>query len=40
QLTDRFTMGTTFTLRYENQPLPGVVKLDTITSLLIGVRLI
>lgn len=40
QLSDRFTMGTTFTLRYENQPLPGVVKLDTITSLLIGVRLI
>lgn len=39
-LTDRFTMGTTFTLRYENQPLDGVVKLDTITSLLIGVRLI
>ncbi len=39
-LTDRFTMGTTFTLRYENQPLPGVVELDTITSLLIGVRLI
>ena len=39
-LSDRFTMGTTFTLRYENQPLAGVAKLDTITSLLIGVRLL
>jgi putative salt-induced outer membrane protein len=39
-LSERFTMGATFVLRYENQPLPGVVQLDTITSLLIGVRLI
>lgn len=39
-LSDRFTLATTFTLRYENQPLPGVRNLDTITSLLLGVRLI
>lgn len=40
QLASRFTLGTTFVLRYENQPLDGVAKLDTITSLLLGVRLI
>lgn len=40
QLGNRFTLGTTFVLRYENRPLPGVAKLDTITSLLLGVRLI
>jgi putative salt-induced outer membrane protein len=39
-LSDRFTLGATFVLRYENQPLPGVVQLDTVTSLLLGVRLI
>jgi putative salt-induced outer membrane protein len=40
QLASRLTLGTTFVLRYENRPLPGVAKLDTITSLLLGVRLI
>jgi len=39
-LTDRFSLGTTFTMRYENRPLPGVARLDTITSLLLNVRLI
>jgi len=39
-ITDRFSLATTFTMRYENRPLPGVVKLDTITSLLLNVRLI
>lgn len=39
-LSDRFTLGATFVLRYENQPLAGVVQLDTVTSLLLGVRLI
>lgn len=39
-ITDRFSLGATFTLRYENRPLPGVVNLDTITSLLLNVRLI
>jgi putative salt-induced outer membrane protein len=39
-LTDRFSLATTFTMRYENRPLPGVARLDTITSLLLNVRLI
>lgn len=39
-ITDRFSLATTFTMRYENRPLPGVVRLDTITSLLLNVRLI
>ncbi|MFO0631458.1 MAG: DUF481 domain-containing protein [Nannocystaceae bacterium] len=39
-LSDRFSLGSTFTLRYENRPLPGVRNLDTITSVLLGVRLI
>ncbi len=40
QLAKRFSLATTFTLRYENTPLPNVVKLDTITSLLLSIRLI
>ena len=36
----RFSLAATFTLRYENQPLPDVVKLDTITSLNLVFRLI
>ncbi len=39
-LTERFSLASTFTMRYENRPLPGVVRLDTITSLLLSVRLI
>ncbi len=31
-VTRWFSLATTFTLRYENQPLPDVKKLDTITS--------
>jgi putative salt-induced outer membrane protein YdiY len=40
QLAKRFSLATTFTLRYENLPIPGVVRLDTITSLLLSVRII
>jgi putative salt-induced outer membrane protein len=40
QVTNRFSLATTFTLRYDNLPLPGIRKLDTITSLLLGVRVI
>lgn len=40
QLADRLSVGVTFALRYENQPLPGVRPLDTITSILLGVRFI
>lgn len=32
QIAERFAVSTTFTLRYENQPLPDVKKLDTITA--------
>lgn len=39
-LGDRFTLASTFTLRYENRPLPLVAPLDTVTSVLLGVRLI
>lgn len=39
-LGDRFTLASTFTLRYENRPLPLVANLDTVTSLLLGIRLI
>ena len=37
-LSSRVSLATTFTLRYENDPLPGVEQLDTITSVLLGVR--
>lgn len=40
QLGDRFGVGATFTLRYENEPLPDVAKLDTITAILLTVRFI
>lgn len=40
QLADRISVGLTFALRYENQPLPTVQKLDTITSILLGIRFI
>ena len=40
QITNRFSLATTFTLRYDNLPLPGIQKLDTITAILLGVRLI
>lgn len=32
-LDSRFSLGTTFNLRYDHNPLPGVEKLDTVTSL-------
>ncbi len=40
QVADRISIGLTFALRYENQPLPGVRQLDTITAILLGVRFI
>ena len=39
-LSSRMTLSTTFQLRYENQPLPDIKQLDTITSVLLGVRLL
>ncbi|MBL4684244.1 MAG: DUF481 domain-containing protein [Nannocystaceae bacterium] len=39
-LGNRIGLATTFTLRYENQPLPGVKKLDTITAFLLTVKFI
>jgi len=38
QLAERFSLAVTFTLRYENEPLPEVGKLDTITSLALAYR--
>jgi putative salt-induced outer membrane protein len=38
QIKDRFSINTTFTLRYDNEPLPTVEKLDTVTSLLLSYR--
>ncbi len=40
QMADRVSLGLTFQLRYENQPLPEVRPLDTITAVLLGVRFI
>ena len=40
QVGSRVGLSTTFTLRFENQPLPGVEKLDTITALLLNVKFI
>jgi len=40
QMADRISLGLTFQLRYENQPLPDVEKLDTVTAILLGVRFI
>lgn len=40
QLAGRFGVSTTFTLRYENEPLPSVRKLDTITAVLLTLRFI
>jgi putative salt-induced outer membrane protein len=39
-LGKRFAIATTFTLRYENLPLPTVVKLDTLTSVLLTLRIV
>ncbi len=39
-LNSKVSLATTFTLRYENDPLPGIKQLDTITSLLLGIRFI
>lgn len=39
-ITDRFGLAATFTLRYDNLPLPLIQKLDTVTALLLNVRLI
>ncbi|MCX4246663.1 DUF481 domain-containing protein [Paraliomyxa miuraensis] len=38
QLANRLGLSATFTLRYENDPLPTVEKLDTITAVLLTVR--
>jgi putative salt-induced outer membrane protein len=38
QLVERFSFAVTFTLRYENDPLPEVRKLDTITSFSLAYR--
>ena len=40
QMADRLGVGVTFTLRYENEPLPDVAKLDTITAVLLTLRFI
>lgn len=40
QVTNRFSLATTFTLRYDNLPLPGIQKLDTVTSILLGLRVL
>jgi len=40
QLADRLGLGVTYTLRYENEPLPEVAKLDTITAVLLTLRFI
>lgn len=40
QLANRVGLSVTFTLRYENEPLPDVVPLDTITAVLLTVRFI
>ena len=40
QVFGRVGLAATFTLRYENQPLPDVTKLDTITAVLLTVRFI
>lgn len=38
QIKERFSLSATFTLRYENEPLPEVEKLDTVTSLNVVYR--
>ena len=38
QLAERFSLAVTFTLRYENDPLPNVRKLDTITAFSLAYR--
>ncbi|MCA9684163.1 MAG: DUF481 domain-containing protein, partial [Myxococcales bacterium] len=38
QLVERLSMAVTFTLRYENAPLPTVKKLDTITAFSLAYR--
>ncbi len=40
QVFGRVGLAATFTLRYENQPLPDVVKLDTVTAILLTARFI
>jgi hypothetical protein len=40
QLAGRLGLATTFTLRYENQPLPGIQRLDTITAILLTLRFV
>lgn len=39
-LAGRLGVAVTFTLRYENRPLPNVEKLDTITAILLTMRLV
>jgi putative salt-induced outer membrane protein len=38
QLAERFSLAVTFTLRYENDPLPNVRKLDTISAVSLAYR--
>ncbi len=38
QLAGRFGLSVTFTLRYENLPLPDVLPLDTVTAVLLTMR--
>jgi putative salt-induced outer membrane protein len=40
QIAGRFGLAATFTLRYENQPLPNIEKLDTITAILLTLRFV
>jgi putative salt-induced outer membrane protein len=38
QLVERFSLAVTFTLRYENDPLPNIRKLDTISAISLAYR--
>jgi putative salt-induced outer membrane protein YdiY len=38
QLVERFSLTVTFTLRYENDPLPNIRKLDTLTAFSLAYR--
>ena len=38
QLVENFSLAVTFTLRYENDPLPNIRKLDTISAISLAYR--
>ncbi len=39
-IKEGFSLAVTFTMRYDNLPLAGVQKLDTVTALLLGLRVL